>query len=54
MMDAAERFIKSYLEGDYEKSYITGSDGKLQEIESKELVIYVNSVKNICDIIRAR
>ena len=52
ILDAAERFIKPYLDGDFKKSYITESDGKLQEIESKELVIYVNSVKNICDIIR--
>ena len=27
-------------------------DGKIQEIQSKEAVFYINSVKNICDIIR--
>ena len=52
ILDAAERFIKSYLEGNFEKSYSLGDSGNIQEIESKELVIYVNSVKNICDIIR--
>ena len=52
ILDVAERFIKSYKEGNFEKSYTTNRDGKLQEVESRELVIYVNSVKNICDIIR--
>ena len=52
ILDAAERFIRSYKEGDFEKSYSLGESGNIQEIESRELVIYVNSVKNICDIIR--
>ena len=52
ILDAAERFIRSYKEGDFEKSYSLDESGNIQEIESRELVIYVNSVKNICDIIR--
>ena len=53
ILDAAERFIKPYLEGNFEKSYYIDEDtGEIKEVESKELVIYVNSVKNICDIIR--
>ena len=52
ILDAAERIIKTYQEGDFEKSIFVDSGGKIQEIESRELVIYVNSVKNICDIIR--
>ena len=52
ILDAAERFIRPYLEGNFEKSCCIDIKGNIQEIESKELVIYVNSVKNICDIIR--
>ena len=52
ILDAAERFIRPYLEGNFEKSCYVDIKGNIQEIESKELVIYVNSVKNICDIIR--
>jgi hypothetical protein len=35
------------------KSYI-GSDGLIHEIKSKEAVFYMNSVKNICDIIKSK
>ena len=52
ILDAAERAIRPYLSRDFDKSIFVDSEGKIQEIESKELVIYVNSVKNICDIIR--
>ncbi len=52
ILDAAERAIRPYLSGNFEKSIFVDSEGKIQEIESRELVIYVNSVKNICDIIR--
>ena len=52
ILDAAERFIRPYLEGNFEKSCYIDREGNIQEIESKELVVYVNSVKNICDIIR--
>ena len=52
ILDSAERIIKTYLDGKFEKyTYLDDYDNPL-EIESRELVIYVNSVKNICDIIR--
>ena len=50
--DTAVKIIQSYLNGDFEKTIIKDDLGNLQEIESRELVVYVNSVKNICDIIR--
>ena len=50
--ETAVRIIQSYQSGNFEKTIIFDSDGNFQEIESKEVVIYVNSVKNICDIIR--
>ena len=50
--DLAVRIIQTYLEDNFEKTIVKDSSGNLKEIESKELVIYVNSVKNICDIIR--
>ena len=50
--DIAIKIIESYKTGDFEKTIIKNDSGNLQEIESKELVIYVNSVKNICDIIK--
>ena len=50
--DTAVKIIQSYLNGDFEKTIIRDDLGNLQEIESRELVVYVNSVKNICDIIR--
>jgi len=50
--EMAVNIIKSYQDGNFEKTVIKDSNGNLQEVVSKELVIYVNSVKNICDIIR--
>ena len=44
--------IKTYQEGNFQKFTYTDNSGVFQEIESRELVIYVNSVKNICDIIK--
>ena len=51
IISIAKDFIQSYLDGDYQKYCYYDCFGNIQEIESKELVIYVNSVKNICDII---
>ena len=48
----AVNIIKTYQEGRFEKTVVYDDLGNLQEIESRELVVYVNSVKNICDIIR--
>ena len=43
--------IESYKSGKYESAVIE-IDGIKTKIESKEAVFYVNSVKNICDIIK--
>ena len=48
----ATGIIQTYLDGNFQKFTYQDSSGVFQEIESKELVVYVNSVKNICDIIR--
>ena len=44
--------IESYLSGNFEKKYITDKDGNLKLVESKEAVIFVNSVNNILSIIK--
>lgn len=48
----ATGIIQTYLDGNFQKFTYQDDSGVFQEIESKELVIYVNSVKNICDIIK--
>lgn len=50
--DMAASIIQTYKDGNFERTVVRDEYGNLQEIESRELVIYVNSVKNICDIIR--
>lgn len=50
--DMAVKIIQSYKEGNFEKTIVEKDNGCFYEVESRELVIYVNSVKNICDIIR--
>ena len=52
ILPIAENIIKTYQEGNFQKYTYLDDHGNIQEIESKELVVYVNSVKNICDIIR--
>lgn len=52
ILPIAESIIRTYLDGNFQKYVYRDEFGNIQEIESKELVIYVNSVKNICDIIR--
>ena len=44
--------IDEYRRGQGEIFAYTDNDGRICEIQSREAVIYVNSVKNICDIIR--
>lgn len=44
--------VKNYLQGNFETYTYRDSSGELQDIVSNEAVIFVNSVKNICDIIR--
>ena len=48
IVSCASDIISPYLEGNYSRLLNT----KGEWIESKEAVLYVNSVKNICDIIR--
>jgi len=49
----AEKVINSYRnEPDHVHASFIDESGKIVEIESKEAVIYVNSVRNICDIIK--
>ena len=50
--EMAVSIIETYQKSEFEKTVIRDDSGNLQEIESRELVVYVNSVKNICDIIR--
>ena len=47
----ANKVIQSYLLGNFE-STIINIDGENREVISKEAVLYVNSVRNICDIIK--
>ncbi len=46
------KIVNTYKEGKFEKITRASEDGSFEEVYSKEAVIYVNSVKNICDIIR--
>ena len=52
LITEAKQIINSYLTGEFEKFTYTDSLGRIGVIESKEAVLYFNSVKNICDIIR--
>lgn len=48
ILQEAVEVVKSYKEGRFDKHVLPD----LTEVESKECVIYVNSVKNICDIVK--
>ena len=48
----ATEIIRTYQEGKFQKYTFLDEFNNIQEIESRELVVYVNSVKNICDIIK--
>ena len=50
VLPAAHEVIEEYLSGNF-KSTVIEIDGELKEVVSKEAVLYVNSVKNICEII---
>ena len=52
LVGEVSKIIDSYKEGKFEKLTRQLEDGTFEEVYSKEAVIYVNSVKNICDIIR--
>lgn len=47
-----KKIIEKYLKGQYEKRTVKRNDGTLMSVESKEAVIYVNSVNNIISIIK--
>ena len=47
-----ELIVNSYREGKFEKLTRQKEDGSFEEVYSKEAVFYINSVKNLCDIIR--
>ena len=51
IMPSANLVIQSYLKGEFESTVID-INGEKKEVVSQEAVLYVNSVKNICDIIR--
>ena len=50
ILPAAHDVIQSYLNEEFETT-ATLVDGNVVNIESREAVLYVNSVKNICDIV---
>ena len=52
LVGEVNKVIDTYKEGKFEKITRVLEDGSFEEVYSKEAVIYVNSVKNICDIIR--
>ena len=52
IIPVATEIIKTYQDGKFQKYTFLDESGNIQEIESRELVVYVNSVKNICDIIK--
>ena len=51
VLPAACEVVKSYQSGEFESTAKMDECGNLQNIESREAVLYFNSVKNICDII---
>ena len=52
LLSEVYRIVNSYLTGDFEKLVFQRENGTFEEVYSKEAVIYINSVKNICDIIK--
>jgi len=48
-----KRVIQSYLNGEFDSYRYRDNNGNLQEIQSREAVIYVNSVKDICRAIKS-
>jgi len=52
LINDVKRIIDSYKDGKFEKLTRKLDDGTLEEVYSKEAVIYVNSVTNLCEIIK--
>ena len=46
------RIVNQYKNGDFESLSYFDEDNNFHLVESREAVIYINSVKNICEIIR--
>ena len=51
VLPAACEVVQKYQKGEFETTVIM-KDGEVTNVESREAVLYVNSEKNICDIIR--
>ena len=49
---SAKRIIEPYKQGKFEYKFVQDKDGNVNKVESKEAVIYVNSVNNILSIIK--
>ena len=52
LVGEVETIVNTYREGKFEKLTRQKDDGSFEEVYSKEAVFYINSVKNLCDIIR--
>ncbi len=54
VVEEAVRIVNTYKEGKFERitRLLEGKEDEFEEVYSKEAVIYINSVKNLCDIIR--
>lgn len=51
--ETAKKIINDFKSGKYQKKALIDNNGiPIKVVESTELIFYVNSVKNICDIIR--
>ena len=50
--ESIKPIIEKYKSGNFPYKLIEEDDGKIRKIQSKEMVIYVNSVKNIISIIK--
>lgn len=53
VFETANKVIEKYKSGNFEKKYVKDiTSGKIDVVESKEAVIYVNSVNNIISIVK--
>ena len=52
IVSEALRIINEYKTGKFISTVFLNESGELESVESKEAVFYVNSVKNICDILK--
>jgi len=53
IISKAKEIIQTYKDKKFEKFTYKDENGNINIIESREAVFYVNSVKNICDIIKS-